>query len=386
MRRRLRTPSRVARSRSPGFTIATVADACDRHRRRHRDLQRRRHHPVQAAAVSRRRSARAAGRIRRRISGAGRPAVQRGLNYPEHQGWRDRVEDDRRERGDHRHVAAHGEDAGRRGGPLGRNGVGRHRSRCCRRGRMLGRTLQPADDANPTVVVLSHDTWQRHYHSDPSIVGTLARSSDGRAAGGAIPPMFLTVVGVLPAGFEFPTGTLDFVMPIALDPSRPPPGATTIARLAPGVSLEAATQEANAMGTAMRPPGRPTAMPPTGPRFEYQCLKERLVAPLRPGAARASSPPSWSAADRLRERRQSDARARHQPPPRDRRPACRRREPRADRSGQSCSNAPSSRRPVACLARSLGAAGVVLVQTARDGRGAGHLPPDVRRQHPAARE
>jgi len=71
-------------------------------------------------------------------------------------------------------------------------------------------------------------------------------------------------------------------MPIALDPSRPSPGVTTIARLAPDVSIEAATQEANAMGTAMRPAWPANKMPPSGPRFEYQSLKERLVAPLRP--------------------------------------------------------------------------------------------------------
>ena len=36
------------------------------------------------------------------------------------------------------------------------------------------------------------------------------------------------------------------------------------------------------MGTAMRPAWPANKMPPSGPRFEYQSLKERLVAPLRP--------------------------------------------------------------------------------------------------------
>jgi putative ABC transport system permease protein len=145
----------------------------------------------------------------------------------------------------------------------------------------LGRTLQPADDGNATVVVLSYDTWQRHYHSDPSILGRALEVRVG-ALLAARPPMFLTVVGVLPRDFEFPTERLDFVMPIALDPSRPSPGATTIARLAPGVSIEAATQEADAMGTAMRKPWPADRLPPAGPRFEYQSVKDRLVAPVRP--------------------------------------------------------------------------------------------------------
>jgi len=145
----------------------------------------------------------------------------------------------------------------------------------------LGRTLQPGDDADPAVAVLSYDTWQRHYHSDPSIVGRTLEVRMG-ALLAARPPLFLTVIGVLPQDFEFPTGTLDFVMPIALDPSRPSPGVTTIARLATGFSIGAATQEANAMGTAMRPAWPADKVPPSGPRFEYQSVKERLVAPLRP--------------------------------------------------------------------------------------------------------
>ena len=145
----------------------------------------------------------------------------------------------------------------------------------------LGRTLQPGDDGNPTLVVLSYDTWQRHYHSDPSILGRSLEVRMG-ALMPARPPMYLTVIGVLPRDFEFPTERLDFVMPIALDPARPSPGATTIARLVPGMSLAAATQEADAMGTAMRQPWPADRVAPSGPRFEYQSVKERLVTPVRP--------------------------------------------------------------------------------------------------------
>jgi putative ABC transport system permease protein len=146
----------------------------------------------------------------------------------------------------------------------------------------LGRTLQPADDNSPTVVVLSHDTWQRHYQSDPAVIGRALEFRVG-ALLAARPPLYLTVVGVLPADFEFPTERLDFVMPVALDPSRPSPGVTTIARLAPGVSIEAATQEAEAMGAALqRQPWPADRVPPAGPRFEYQSVKERLVASVRP--------------------------------------------------------------------------------------------------------
>ena len=45
---------------------------------------------------------------------------------------------------------------------------------------MLGRTLVSGDDANPDVVVLSFDTWQRHFNADPDIVGTATRIPGGR--------------------------------------------------------------------------------------------------------------------------------------------------------------------------------------------------------------
>jgi len=210
----------------------------------------------------------------------GQPPLQRSLNYQDHQGWSERAKTIEEAIGivgmSQRMVKTPDGAAGLWGAMVSGNAFALLQTRP-----LLGRTLQPGDEDNPTVIVLSYDTWQRHYHSDPSIVGRVLEMRMG-ALLAARPPMLLTVVGVLPADFEFPTGTLDFVMPITLDPARGWPGTTTIARLAPGVSIEAATQEANAMGTALRPPWPADKVPPSGPRFEYQFVKERLVAPLRP--------------------------------------------------------------------------------------------------------
>ena len=64
-------------------------------------------------------------------------------------------------------------------------------------------------------MVLSYDTWQRHYHSDPSIVGRSLRDSAWARCWRARPPMFLTVVGrAAAATSNSRPGTLDFVMPI----------------------------------------------------------------------------------------------------------------------------------------------------------------------------
>src|SRR5206468_3019891 len=57
---------------------------------------------------------------------------------------------------------------------------------------------------------------------------------------------------------------------------------TMIARLKPGVSLAAATGEANAIGTAIRPPPPATAQKLTVRRFDVESVKDRAVRDLRP--------------------------------------------------------------------------------------------------------
>ena len=147
---------------------------------------------------------------------------------------------------------------------------------------MLGRTLVAGDEATPDVVVLSYDTWRRHFNADPAVVGTALELRTG-ALMTPIPPRLLTVVGVLPADFELPTGPLDFYTPIVLDPaSKRSPQVTMIARLAPGVSLDAATHEVNLLGAAIRPPWPANATPLTVPRFDVQNLKEQAVRGLQP--------------------------------------------------------------------------------------------------------
>ena len=82
----------------------------------------------------------------------------------------------------------------------------------------------------------------------------------------------------MPPSFEFGG---DFMTPIVFDPKRPF-GVTMIGRLAPGVTLEAATQEANDIGAAIRPPRPANAPPLPGLRFELVGMKEQLVRPVRP--------------------------------------------------------------------------------------------------------
>ena len=137
---------------------------------------------------------------------------------------------------------------------------------------LFGRVFTRTDEANPNVVVLGFDTWRRLFRADRSIVGQeLDVQGNLRES--------LTVIGVLPPGFAFPTGPRDYYRPI--DPSRPT-GGTLIGRLRSGVSIEAAMQEADAIGTAIRPPRRANALPLPVPRFDVQSLKDETVRELRP--------------------------------------------------------------------------------------------------------
>jgi len=146
---------------------------------------------------------------------------------------------------------------------------------------LLGRTFDAGDEAKSDVVVLSYETWRRHFNSDPTIVGRQLAFE----AGALMPPSMrlMTVVGVLPADFEILGLPADFYIPI----TPPTDGrfglrVTPIALLAPGVSLTAAIDEANAIGGGMREPWTANAPRLTGPRFPLDGLKDLSVQQLRP--------------------------------------------------------------------------------------------------------
>jgi putative ABC transport system permease protein len=146
---------------------------------------------------------------------------------------------------------------------------------------LLGRTLVAGDEVQSDVVVLGYEAWRRHFNSDPAIVGQRLEFR----AGALLPPSMrvMTVVGVLPAHFDVLGLTSDFWMPIA-PPTGGRPGLrmTPIALLAPGVSLNTAMDEANAIGSGMRGPWPANAPRLTVPRFQLDGLKDLSVQQLRP--------------------------------------------------------------------------------------------------------
>ena len=109
-------------------------------------------------------------------------------------------------------------------------------------GALLGRTFLPEEAVvgADRVAVVSHGFWTRVLGGDPSIVGRTIQLD-------AEP---FTVVGVMPAGFEFPTSTdVDIWAPLAFDPkdvhgqSRRARLLTVVGRLAPGAGAGLAQEE-----------------------------------------------------------------------------------------------------------------------------------------------
>ena len=148
----------------------------------------------------------------------------------------------------------------------------------------LGRTLQLADaTAGSNVVVISAGAWQRYFQSDPNILGRAIRLKTLGPEAGVLDGTPLTIVGVMPSSFDFPQPNSDYWAPIS-EGSRV--GGAMMAQLAEGITIEAATDEANAIGESLRP--KPASGPLSRPlpegvrRFAVEGVKEQIVAASRP--------------------------------------------------------------------------------------------------------
>ncbi len=144
---------------------------------------------------------------------------------------------------------------------------------------VLGRTFtaEEQEPTGPPVVLLSHGFWQERFGADPGIVGR-SLVMDGAP---------VTIVGVLPASFDFPTG-VRFWKPLEL----PTGGQTTsgvkttwitwyvhvVGRLASGVSISQARSELT--GLLSRSSMLPPFLHDAG--VDLVSLHERLYGSTRP--------------------------------------------------------------------------------------------------------
>jgi putative ABC transport system permease protein len=136
----------------------------------------------------------------------------------------------------------------------------------------LGRTFEPGEDEQGAraVAVLSYATWQRYFSGNPNIVGQeLTIDGTGRV-----------IIGVMPAGFEFPDAQnqlwLPFVPPVL--PTGARMGRPAIARVKDGVSLQAAAAEVN---TILPSPPSADRERRSRTRFDLVRMRDWLVEPVK---------------------------------------------------------------------------------------------------------
>jgi putative ABC transport system permease protein len=111
---------------------------------------------------------------------------------------------------------------------------------------VVGRDFTAADDSSGArVVVISHALWQRRYAGDPRVVGRTISMND----------VTHEVIGVAPPSFVFINREIDYWVPIQFSPveavTRSGHFLNVVARLVPGVSVEAAGSDMRAIATRL---------------------------------------------------------------------------------------------------------------------------------------
>lgn len=143
----------------------------------------------------------------------------------------------------------------------------------------LGRVFQEGDDqpGRDRVVILGQRLFQQRFGKDPNVIGR-SITLDG---------VERTVVGVMPANFEFPSRGVDVWLPATFDPRQFQTywvaGALhVVGRLRPGVSVERAGTELRELMSAIRK-AFPWPMPDSyGVDATAVLLREGIVGGVRP--------------------------------------------------------------------------------------------------------
>jgi putative ABC transport system permease protein len=116
---------------------------------------------------------------------------------------------------------------------------------------VLGRVFRPEEDhpSTPPVMLLSYRAWQDRFQGDPNIVGRTVRAN----------AEMTTIVGVMPERFGFPA-QMDAWLPLRIDrlaftrgggPAVEGTQLQAVARLKPGVSVEAAQAQMATIATGL---------------------------------------------------------------------------------------------------------------------------------------
>jgi putative ABC transport system permease protein len=145
---------------------------------------------------------------------------------------------------------------------------------------LLGRSFLPAEDkpGAPAVAMISASLWQRRFDADPSVIGRTATLAGAP----------YTIVGVLPAKFQFPFSTTDIWFPrpeewsvIPLQSRRISPILSVFGRLKPGVDIQHADAELAVMDRQYAA-GHPTMLDAKPKRPDHvRFWKDKLVSDVR---------------------------------------------------------------------------------------------------------
>jgi len=140
---------------------------------------------------------------------------------------------------------------------------------------LLGRTFQSGEDTQggPKLTVLTYALWQRHFGADPNIVGR-ALTLNGES---------YTVIGVLPASFQFALRPADLFLPYQPTQNqltrRYMHGTNLIGRLKPGKTADEAQSELNLIAGRIEQQFNDSH---AGVKARVVPLQEEIVGNVRP--------------------------------------------------------------------------------------------------------
>ncbi len=146
---------------------------------------------------------------------------------------------------------------------------------------MLGRVFNDSDaqPGAPKVVVLSHALWKNRFGSDPNLIGTTIRLSTEP----------VTVIGVMPPSFYFPSPTTQAWVPFVFTPGQRSDNergneySTMIARLKPGATTATVQRDLDVIQArnAERLPGEAPFWKSSGFGGRTQGFLEQNVSNIR---------------------------------------------------------------------------------------------------------
>ncbi|HSR49582.1 MAG TPA: ABC transporter permease [Acidobacteriota bacterium] len=144
-----------------------------------------------------------------------------------------------------------------------------------------GRFFQEEEDLpeSGNVMVLSYGLWKQKFAGDPQVIGRKVQ----------INGQSVEVVGVMPAGFDFPSGDVQAWMPLAIDPASLPGRwgnhfMRIVARMAEGVTMPQAEEKLKALLTRWGQEAGPNQHRPNpqGHPYVLKPLHEQIVGQVRP--------------------------------------------------------------------------------------------------------